>query len=72
MLLGTLNQHMISLMNSTTLADIIEVAGFTSTHFVNLSTAMKLCVNPPFSFLEWTYQIHPHVEKGQMISMVWS
>jgi hypothetical protein len=48
---------MISLMNYTALATIMEAAGFSSIHFVNLSTAMKMCVNPPLAFIEWTYQI---------------
>jgi hypothetical protein len=43
---------MVSLMNSTALATVIEVASFTSIHFVNLSTAMKICVNPPLAFLK--------------------
>jgi hypothetical protein len=34
MLLGTLNQCMISLMISTALAAVVEVVDFTSIHFV--------------------------------------
>ncbi len=45
--IGFANMYMISLMNSTALAAVIEVACFTSIHFVNLSTATKMCVNPP-------------------------
>jgi hypothetical protein len=61
---------MISLMNSTALATVIEAAGFTWIHFVNLSTAMKMCVNPPLAFLEGPTKCSPHVEKGQVIGMV--
>jgi hypothetical protein len=43
---------MISLMNSTTLAAVIEAAGFTLIYFVNLSTVMKMGVNPPLAFLK--------------------
>jgi hypothetical protein len=42
---------MIYLMNSTGLAAVIEATYFTSIHFVNLSTAIKMCVNPPLAFL---------------------
>jgi hypothetical protein len=38
-------------MDSTTLVAVIEAAGFTSIHFMNLSTAMKMCVNQPLYFL---------------------
>jgi hypothetical protein len=55
---------MISLMNSTTLAAVMEAAGFTSIHFVNLSTAMKMCVNSPLAFLKEPTKSSPHVEKG--------
>jgi hypothetical protein len=64
MLLGTPNMYMISLMNSTVLAAVIEAAGFTSIHFVNLSTVMKMCVNPPLTFLKRPTKSSPHVEKG--------
>jgi hypothetical protein len=63
---------MISLMNSTGLAVVMEVAGFTLIHFVNLSTAMKMCVNPPLAFLNGPTRTSPHVEKGQVVDMVWS
>jgi hypothetical protein len=46
---------MIYLMNSTTLVTVIEAAGFTSIHFMNLSTATKICVNTPLAF----FQIKP-------------
>jgi hypothetical protein len=63
---------MISLMNSTDLANVMEVAGFTLTHFMNLSTVMKMCVNPPLAFLKGLTRSSPHVEKGQVIGMVCS
>jgi hypothetical protein len=72
MLLGTPNLYMISLMISTALAAIMEAAGFTSIHFVNLSTAMKMCVNPPLAFLKGPTKSGPNVEKGQVIGMVCS
>jgi hypothetical protein len=55
---------MISLMNSTALAAVIEVAGFTSIHFMNLSTATKMCLNPPLSILNGLIKSSPHIEKG--------
>jgi hypothetical protein len=64
MLLGTPNLYMIFLMNSTALAAIMEAAGFTLIHFVNLSTAIKMCVNPPLAFLNIPTRSNPHVEKG--------
>jgi hypothetical protein len=51
-------------MNSTALATVMEAAGFTSIHFVNLSTAMKMCMNPPLAFLNGPTRYNPHVEKG--------
>jgi hypothetical protein len=59
MLLGSPNLYMISLMNSTSFAAVIEATCFTLIHFVNLSTATNICVNPPMSFLKRTYQIKP-------------
>jgi hypothetical protein len=51
MLLGTPSPYMISQMNSTTLATIMEAPDFALIHLVNLSTTMKMRVNPPFAFL---------------------
>jgi hypothetical protein len=39
---------------------------------VNLSIATKTCVNPPFAFLNGFTKFRPHIEKGQVIGMVWS
>jgi hypothetical protein len=64
MVLGMPNLYMISLMNSTDFAVVMEAAGFASTHFVNLSIAMKMCVNPPFALLKGPTKYSPHVEKG--------
>jgi hypothetical protein len=64
--------YMISLMNYIALAAVIEVASFTPIHFVNLSTATKMCVNPPLAFLKGPTKSSPHVEKGQVIGMVCS
>jgi hypothetical protein len=41
-------------------------------HFVNLSTATKMCVYPPLAFLKGPTKSSPHVEKGQVIVMVYS
>jgi hypothetical protein len=71
-IVGHTNLYMISLMNSTTLAVVIEAVCFTSIHFVNLSTAMKMCVNPPLAFLNGPTKSSPHVEKGQVIGIVCS
>jgi hypothetical protein len=49
-----------------------DTARFASTHFVNLSTATKTCVNPPFAFLKGPTKSSPHVEKDQVIGMVCS
>jgi hypothetical protein len=46
------------------LAAIMEVVGFTSIHFVNLSTAMKMCVNPPLAFSKGATKFSAYVEKG--------
>jgi hypothetical protein len=72
MLLGTPNMYMISLMNSTTLAAVIEAADFTLIHFVNLSTATKMRANPPLAFLNGPTKSNPYVEKGQVIGMLCS
>jgi hypothetical protein len=72
MLLDTPNWYMISLMNSTTLDAVMEVVGFTLIHFVNLSIATKICVNQPLAFFNGPTRSSPHIEKGQVISMVWS
>jgi hypothetical protein len=66
------NMYMIYLMNSTTLAVVIEAAGFTTIHFVNLSTATKMCMNPPLAFVNGPMKSSPHVDKGQVIGMVYS
>jgi hypothetical protein len=63
--MGTPNLYMIYLMNSIALATVMEVAGFALTHFVNLSTAIKICVNPPLAFLKGPTKSSPHVENGQ-------
>jgi hypothetical protein len=70
MLLGTPNLYTISLMNSTALAAVMEAAGFTLTHFMNLFTMKKICVNSPLAFLKRPTKSSPHVEKRQV--MVWS
>jgi hypothetical protein len=70
MLLGTPNQYMISLMSSIALATVMEVAGFTLIHFVNLSIATKICVNPRLAFFNGPTKSSPHVEKGHAIGMV--
>jgi hypothetical protein len=70
MLLGTPNLYMISFMNLTALAIVIEAAGFILIHIVNLSTATKICPNPPLSFLNESTRSSPDAEKGQMIGMV--
>jgi hypothetical protein len=70
MLLGMPNRYVICLMNSTALAAVMEAAGFASIYLVNLSTATKMCVNPPLDFLNGPTKSSPHVEKGQVICMV--
>jgi hypothetical protein len=70
MLLEMPNLYMISLMNSIALAIVIEAACFTSIHFVNLSIATKMCVNPPLAFLKGHTKSSPRVEKGLEIGMV--
>jgi hypothetical protein len=70
MMLGMPNWYMISLMNSTALATVMEAVGFALIHLVNLSTSTKRCVNPPLAFLNGPTKSSPHVEKGQVIGMV--
>jgi hypothetical protein len=69
-LFGTPNWYMILEMNYTALVAIMEAVVFTSIHYVNLFTAMKICMNPPLSFLKGPIRSRPHVEKGQVIGMV--
>jgi hypothetical protein len=69
-LLGMPNLYMISLMISTALAAVIDATGFTFIHFVNLSTTMKICVNPPLALLNGPTRSSPHVEKAQVIGMI--
>jgi hypothetical protein len=57
-------------MNSTVLAAMMEAAGFASIHLVNLSTAVKMFVNPHFDLLNGPTKSSPHVEKGHVIGMV--
>jgi hypothetical protein len=66
------NQYMISKMNSTTLAAVMEAVGFALIHLVDLSTAMKMCVNPPLAFFNSPTKSNPHEEKGQVISVVYN
>jgi hypothetical protein len=70
MLLEIPNLYMISLMNSIALAIVIEAACFTLIHFVNLSIAKKMCVNPPLAFLKGPTKSSPRVEKGLEKGMV--
>jgi hypothetical protein len=51
---------MISEMNSTALAAIMEVVGFALIHLVNLSTSTKICVNPSLAFLNGPTRSSPH------------
>jgi hypothetical protein len=51
---------------------VIEAAGFTSIHFVNLSIATKMCVNPPLAFLNGPTKSSPDMEKGHVVGMVCS
>jgi hypothetical protein len=71
-MLGMPNLYMIYLMNSTALAAVIMAADFTSIHLVNLSTAMKMCVNPHLTLLNGPTISSPQVEKGQVIGMVYN
>jgi hypothetical protein len=71
-LLGMLNMYMIPLLNYTALAVVIDASGFTLIHFIHLSTATKICVNPPLAFLNGHTKSSPHVGKGQVVGMVHS
>jgi hypothetical protein len=59
-------------MNSTALAVVIDASGFALIHLVNLSTTMKMYVNPPLAALKGPTKSSPQVEKGQVIGMVCS
>jgi hypothetical protein len=72
MLMGMPNLYIISLINSTALAAVMEAACLTLIHFMNLSTVTKICVNPPLAFLNRPTKSRPHVEKGHDIGIVYS
>jgi hypothetical protein len=59
-------------MNLTALAAIMQAVGFALIHLVNLSTTMKMYVNPPLAFLNGPAKSSAHVEKGQVVGMVYS
>jgi hypothetical protein len=61
---------MISLMNSIALATVMEVACTTLIHLCEFVHYYEDVCESTFGFLEWTYQIQSHVEKGQVIGMV--
>src|SRR4051812_9859175 len=73
MLWGTPNQKMIDLMKLTTVREFELVIGTASIHLVNLSTATRRCVRPPFEeFLCGPTMSRPQVTKGQDCGMFFS
>jgi hypothetical protein len=65
LLLGMPKWYIISQMNSTVLAAVMEATNFTLIHFVNLSTTIKMCVNPLLGFLNGTTRSSHHAEKAR-------
>src|ERR1041384_1858491 len=73
MLWGTPNQKMIDLIKLTAVWEVELVIGTASNHLVNLSTATRRCVMPPFEdFLRGPTMSSPQVAKGQDNGMVLS
>jgi hypothetical protein len=72
MLLVIPKRYMIYEMNSTTFAAVMEATGFALIHLVNLSNATNMCVNLPLAAFKGPTKSNPYVEKGQVISMVYS
>src|SRR3954469_1581928 len=73
MLCGTPNRKMIDLMNLIAVRAVELVIDTAMIHLVNLSTATRRCVRPPFEdFLSGPTISSPHVEKGQDSGMVLS
>src|ERR1041385_3394510 len=64
MLWSTPNRKMIDLMKLTVVRVVELVIGISSIHLVNLSTATRRCVLPPFvDFLSGPTMSSPHVAK---------
>src|ERR1041385_902839 len=73
MLCGTPNLKMINLMKLTAVRVVELVIGTALIHLVNLSTAIRRCVRPPFEdFLSGPTISSPHFAKGQDSGMVLS
>src|SRR3954471_22455220 len=73
MLCGTPNRKMIDLMKLTAVRAVELVIGIASIHLVNLSTATKRCILPPFAdFLSGPTMSSPHVAKGHDSGIVFS
>ena len=73
MLCGTPNLKMIDSMNLTAMRAVELVIGAASIHLVNLSTATRICVLPPFEdFFRGPTMSSPQVAKGQDNGMVLS
>src|SRR4051812_29946053 len=51
-------------MKLTAVAESMFFIGFTSIHFVNLSTATRICVNPDVPVLSGPIISNPHPAKG--------
>src|SRR3954462_6235883 len=72
-LCGTPNLKMIDLIKLTVVRVVELVMGTASIHLVNLSTATRRCVLPPFDdFLSGPTMLSPHVANGQDNGMVLS
>src|ERR1044072_9101757 len=73
MLFGTPNLKMIDLIKFTAVRAVELVIGTASIHLVNLSTATRRCVLPPFDdVLSGPTMSSPEVAKGQDSGMVLS
>ena len=56
----------------TAVAESKLFIGFASIHFVNLSTATKICVNPDVPVLSGPIMSKPHAAKGHAKGIVFS
>src|SRR3954468_2416550 len=64
--------NIISLRNFTAVGPSHFFIGFTSIHFVNLSTMTKMWVIPPWADLEGPTISKHHTENGQVICIVFN
>jgi hypothetical protein len=67
---GTSKQKMLSWMKSMACLELILARAFSSTHLVNLSTAMSRWVKAPGFFFRGPKRSKPHTANGQGMGIV--